>query len=227
MLHSPAVRETETWTTAKGWMLIIALGGAACGEVEKDPAAPMQDAAIDATAPMPDAGPRIADSVADFSLVQGRGGWSYLYQVPGQPLMALAEPVEDTWWMDFDLRWTSIGDSFVHPNVTGKTNGMDNFPGAGVQFPVRRWTADVAGAADIAYTLSKRDDAVCGGGVVARIIVDGVQLVEHMIAFDDETGYTDTLHAQLHVGSTVDIIVDGLDDDGCDSTRTIAKITVR
>jgi hypothetical protein len=222
-------------------MLIGAvLGICGCGKVDAPvlPADATRDAATDAapapdTRPAadagatPDAAPRITSALDDFSVTQDQGGWRYLYQEPGQPLKELPAAFGEIWWMNFDQRWTQIGADYAHPNFGGKADMTGGFPGMGIQHAVRRWTSDAAGAADIDYTVSKRDDAVCGDGVLTRILADGVQLVEHAIAGDDEIGVTGTLHAQLRAGSTVDLVVEPNADDACDSTRTLMTITVR
>jgi len=210
------------------------LGAIACGRVGNDstPAdalltdsTPVADAAVDATADATsDAGPRVADSKADFSVEQGKGGWRYLYQEPNAPLKELTDEDGGWWWMDHDKKWTIIGPDFMHPDVHGKRDAMGGTPNAGVQFPVRRWVADVAGAADIEYAVAK--SGIGGDGVLARVLVDGVQLIEHTVAFNDERGFAGTLHAPLRVGSTVDFVVEGLANEGADSTRFTAKITV-
>ena len=199
------------WITV-AWAI---LGGGACQSV------------ISATpdAGLLDAGPRIADSVADFSLVQGTGGWRYLYQEPGQPLKELSDTHGMSWWMDYETRWTSIAPDFMHPNVIGKGDGLGNFPNNGVQYPVRRWTADVAGTADIEYAVAKVNTQ-CGDGVIARILVGGVELVEHKIDFNDDAGFSGTLHAPLLVGSNVDLLLEPGTDESCDGTHFVAKIIV-
>jgi len=175
-----------------------------------------------ATFTVGDTGPRIADSVADFSLVQGNGGWRYLYQEPGQPLKELGDINGMAWWMDYVTRWTLISPYSMHPNVHGKADIL----GKGVQYPVQRWTADVAGTADIEYAVAKAN-TLCGDGVIARILVDGVGLVEHTIAFNDDAGFSGTLHAPLLVGSNVDLFLEGGPTEDCDGTHFTAKIVAR
>jgi len=194
------------------WISAIcaALGSSACQSV---------------TSTTPDTGPRIADSVVDFSLVQGNGGWRYLYQEPGQPLRELGDIHGMEWWVNYETRWTNIASDFMHPNVDGKADTLGSFPNKGVQFPVRRWTADVAGMADIEYAVAKTN-IQCGDGVIARILVNSVELIEHTLAFNDAAGFSGTLHAPLLVGSNVDLLLEGGAGDGCDGTHFAAKIIV-
>lgn len=199
-------------TRSRPWITIIlaTLGSSACQSV---------------ISAMPDAGARIADSVADFSLVQGNGGWRYLYQEPGQPLKELGDIHGMSWWMDYETRWTNITSDSMHPNVDGKGDALGNLPGKGTEYAVRRWTADVTGSAEIEYIVAK-DNTQCGDGVLTRILIDDMELVEHKVNFNDNSGFSGTLHAPLLVGSNVDLRLEPGADQDCDGTHFVAKIIV-
>ncbi len=212
-----SVKEGIMHTHSGRWIAVMwaTLGSGACQGVVSS----THDASL------LDTGPRVTDSVVDFSLIQGNGRWRYLYQEPGEPLKELTDIHGMMWWMNYETRWTNIGTDFMHPNVHGKPNALGNFVNMGVQYPVRRWTADVAGTADIDYAVAKAN-TLCGDGVVTRILVDDVELVEHTIAFNDDAGFGGTLHATVLVGSNVDLLLEGGANEDCDGTRFTAKIVV-
>jgi hypothetical protein len=200
---------------------------AACGQVNQEPQREPDAADLPLGGPdaavVADAGPRVARSRADFSMQQGHGGWRYLYKEPGRELKELTGDGAGAWCTDPVLHWTKIWADGMHPDVLGRPVDMS---GQGVQIPVRRWVSDVAGRAEIAYAVAKADVS-CGDGVVARILVDDVQLAEHTIAFDDATGVTATIATPVAIGSRIDFSVDARAAEPCDSTNFSAVITVR
>jgi len=68
---------------------------------------------------------------------------------------------------------------------------------------------------------------MCGEGVVASLVVDDVELKQVTLVQTDTIVVNDTLHAALHVGSTVDLELAPGASDGCDSTTLTAVITVQ
>jgi hypothetical protein len=192
---------------------------AACGSVTSLPdATPVP---VDASVDAPPA--HVADSTADFADVQGAGGWHYLYQEP-MASPALKEMVYDAenerWVVDPTKYWSQITYDQMHPNV----NGMQSPATMIRQDPVRRWIANAAGTAAIRYHVAKADR--CGDGVTARIVVDGVVRGEHTLAADDTVGLDSEVSAPIAIGSTIDLVLDAVAEEGCDGTVFTATITV-
>jgi hypothetical protein len=192
-------------------------GAAADGHVASDGGGP-PDAALP-----PDAYVRVADSIEDFALTQGAGGWHYLFLEPPSTDLAELVPLEDHWALDETRFWTSLWPSGGHPNVGGR-------PGEGnaiLQVPVRRWISDTAGWATIDYVAARSHPGLCGDGVAVRLIVDGAVLWEQTIPGDADTAPIEgSVEAAVAAGSTVDLVLDPLVNDGCDSTLFTATISV-
>jgi hypothetical protein len=172
----------------------------------------------------PDARVRVADSERDFAGTQGAGGWQYLYQeMPSEVRRELVHR-DGAWVVDDERFWTQLTVTGGHPNVGGR---VADGPVA-IHLPVRRWLADAEGAATIAYRASREHPGPCGDGVVTRVIVDDVLRWEQPLP-GDGTGPTvveDELMVMLGTGSTVELVIDPVAGDGCDSTAFKAVITV-
>jgi hypothetical protein len=176
---------------------------------------------VDAT---PDAPVRVADSERDFAGTQGAGGWQYLYQeMPSEVRRELVYS-DGAWVVDDERFWTQLWVTGGHPNVGGR---VADGPVA-IHLPVRRWLSDAEGAATIAYRASREHPGPCGDGVVTRVIVDDVLRWEQPLP-GDGTGPTvveGELMVTLGTGSTVELVIDPVAGDGCDSTAFKAVITV-
>jgi len=209
-------------------LTVAILLGAGCGRVENDgPAAdgsvPPDGAGLPDGAALPDGNLRVADSLRDFAATQGAGGWEYLYQEPPSAVLKELVYADGTWAVDQTRFWTSLWDSGGHPNIGGRPGKGNNI----VQMPVRRWISDAAGSATIAYKAARNHPVICGDGVLVRGIVDDVVRWEQALPGDaDGTPVEGVLSTTLGLGSTVDLAVDSLITDGCDSTFFTAIITV-
>jgi hypothetical protein len=162
----------------------------------------------------------LADSVEDFSGVQGARGWSYGYydkSVDGNATYDANTEFNTTNpnWIFTSGAWslgpgdpplTSIGQTDVHPN-----SGPEHWA-------IRRWTSTYAGRVRIAGTVVNAD---CGGDVNARIFINGAQVFSRVVA---NSGYGFSLLANVTVGSRIDFAVDPNGADGCDATRLTATI---
>jgi hypothetical protein len=173
----------------------------------------------------------ITDSVCAFSSTQGESGWSYGYIEPAadntfQP-MAEFVPAEGTtaatWWSKQADYWTKLTASTAHPNGTMTSGGRKQI----VQQAVRRWTSSVAGTIKIGINVYKQDNTPGQNGVVASVVVDGVEVWSKMLASDDGVGLRgDVMSADVHVGSTIDLVVDPFQgDDKNDETHLSVTIT--
>jgi hypothetical protein len=169
-------------------------------------------------ADVPVEAPRIlADSVADFALVQGEHGWQYGYDDGTPDSFALMTRVSvittympesgDEWkcWAnDTGAHWTQLFE------LGGHANGVDTSPPSKMllQRAVRRWVSTFAGDVVISGELAKID-VVEGGsnGVDGSVVVDGVELFSKSISGEDAGGLSYDVPANLMVGSTVDFVL--------------------
>jgi len=176
----------------------------------------------------------MADSVADFSAVQGSHNWYYGYYVAPYTsstfqLLNQYGPDSDfsninTWHLQKGSGgfFTAIGQTQVHPNGPVSTNGRQNVG----HWVCRRWISDRSGPVQLSGHVAKLSAQGCGGcdGEHARVFVDGVQIWNQFIAQTDSVGVAFNLAATLNVGSTVDFVIDPLGNDGQDFSLLTATI---
>lgn len=172
----------------------------------------------------------VADSVADFSGVQGQAGWYYGYSgaaytpqafTPFQTFSASSQSWTETGGaMPY---WTSLWSTGGHPN--GSITSGNRTPV--VQWAIRRWVASDAGLFDIDGFLGKQGPGGLGGnGVGARVFVDGVEVLAQSVAGTDTQGLSFHLQVALAAGSIVDFALDPLGaSDLYDSSRYTARIS--
>src|SRR5262249_52743568 len=128
----------------------------------------------------------LADSVADFSFVQGAYGWYYGFDngtlesftlMTRQSVITTYVPVsKDVWncWASQNTHWTQIFELGAHPNGTSTSAPSP----AILERAVRRWVSDYAGDVVIRGEVAKIDVAanMISNGVDVSIYVDGAQL---------------------------------------------------
>jgi hypothetical protein len=157
----------------------------------------------------------LADSVADFSLEQGKFGWQYGYDggaLESFALMTRTDVIKDyvpvtgdVWdcWGNDETHWVQIFRLGAHPNGTDTSA-----PSAALlQRAVRRWLSSFDGNVVISGEIAKID-LVGSNGVDAFVYVDGTLLYSKLIAGDDGGGTSYQVPATLHVGSSVDFVLD-------------------
>ena len=176
----------------------------------------------------------LADSVADFSLVQGEHGWYYGYDggsldsfalMTRTAVITLYVPVtNDVWdcWVNDVAHWTQIFRLGAHPNGTDTSPPSPKL----LQRAVRRWVSSFSGAVTISGEIAKIDVAAMGSnGVDASVYVDGMQRYTTFISGEDGGGLSYELTALVHVGSTLDFVLDPHDgDDHHDLSRFTAIV---
>jgi hypothetical protein len=169
-----------------------------------------------------DARVRVADSELDFAGSQGAGGWQYLYEE--LPSAVRREMVYDggSWVVDDTRYWTRLSPRGGHPNVGGRVGESS----VAIHLPVRRWLSDTAGAATIRYRAGREHEQVCGDGVATRVVVDDVVRWEQTFPGTGPGVVEGELVVTLGPGSTVDLVMDPLASDACDSTVFAAVVTV-
>ncbi|MES1176324.1 MAG: hypothetical protein ABUL62_18520 [Myxococcales bacterium] len=158
----------------------------------------------------------LADSVVGFSGTQGHCGWSFGYLTMGLGPFTLLPVyrVQTTAWAASESPppWLTITSSAQHPNAN---------PLAWID---RRWTSGVSGSIEIRGHVAKVDSAG-GDGIRASISVDGTEVWQAAIAFDDTLGKDFLLQVDVEVGTALDFIVDPAMTDGHDTTTFTALVS--
>ena len=169
----------------------------------------------------------IADSVSEFSNVQGQDNWYYgYYTTPGVSSsftqMTLFDSVGDValgpGWEEAATQppWTLLWATGGHPN--GPPYGADHWA-------VRRWISEVNGTIVITGTLA--DQQLGGDGNRGLILVNGVSLFDQFIAGSDLVGINYSITVPVNIGDAIDFaIARGGDDILTDVTRFTATIAV-
>lgn len=176
----------------------------------------------------------LADSVADFSLVQGERGWYYGFDtgtsdsftlLPRTSVITAYTPLSgDVWecWTTAEPHWTQIFQLGAHPNGTDSSAPST----AVLERAVRRWQSNYDGNVRIVGELAKIDVTPGGSnGVAALILLDGVEIYSVVIGGEDSGGRIYETGANVDVGSTIDFVLDPLDgNDHHDLTRFTSVI---
>ena len=162
-----------------------------------------------------------ADSVADFSPVQGAGNWWYgWYGGPFTPSDFQRMTFNGTFWeVDFTRFYTLLNASGGHPNGTLSSRLPD------VHWAVRRWVSPLSGTVTISGVLAKTDRGD-GNGVSGRIFHDGTEIFTRHIADNDSAGISWSLDAAVLPGSIIDFAIDPETNTRFDSTTFTANIRV-
>jgi hypothetical protein len=169
--------------------------------------------------------PHVADTVADFSTVQGYKHWRYGYVRPasgGTKFYRLVQTgqSDDSWThLQPDKYWTRIWATGQHPNGTNGNQGRKKVE----EWAIRRWISPWAGTALINGTVG--GDGGGGGQVVASVVVDGVTYFTS--SQSDTTAVPFSFNVTIAKGSVVDFVLAPFDHfDVNDVTPYAAKITV-
>jgi hypothetical protein len=224
-----ASTEPETAGTGGSTTAGTSAGGAGTGGTGEVPSAGEGGTAVVAPPPR-----LLADSVADFSFMQGEHGWQYGYDTgtfESFTLMTLqglvsayVPPSNDVWrgWSSATARWTQIFQLGAHPNGT-----ISSMPANSIlQRAVRRWVSTYAGDVTISGEIAKID-LVGSNGVDAFIYVDGERIYETFIAGDDGGGRSYEVRANLKLESTVDFVLDPHESDDHHDLSRFTGIIVR
>jgi hypothetical protein len=171
----------------------------------------------------------LADSVADFSGVQGQESWYYgYYPGPFTPadFVQMTVFASNAWFVDNetvidpDIYWTVLTPTRAHGNGTTTSGGRTPVE----QWAVRRWIAEVTGPVQISGSVAKI--GIGGNGIVARIFVNGTETFTQFIDGMDTTGINYSFLANSSAGDAVDFVLDpSLSNDWSDSTHFTAQVT--
>ena len=170
----------------------------------------------------------LADSVTEYSPVQGERGWTYGYLEPGgtgtfaEMRTYVAGGADPGWYAGAGgVYWTMMDAESAHPNGETTTGGREPVE----QWAVRRWTSDVAGEVDVTGQFAKLAVDGESNGAAAYIYVDGVLSWAWYIEGWDDKGVDYVKRLVVAEGSTVDFVLDPWQaDDRSDRSRFTAQI---
>jgi hypothetical protein len=183
----------------------------------------------------------IADSIPEFSGVQGGNGWFYGYRDytgdgggvaydPAAGFIPFAGGAGQGAWDGasqfwtgtiWDLNtagaapWTEVGPQNVHPNGSATTDE---------HWAIRRWVADeLAGPAALAIAWHTRKQASAGGGVTGGLYLNGKLINQVVLAGTNTAGLTRTNYLTVQKGDRIDLVLtpvgrDGAHVDGSDGS---------
>lgn len=190
----------------------------------------------------------IADSIADFSNVQGQNRWYYGFFNQGPDNSTAYSPgsfqnfttfgvVGAGVWGASDVQvgsqnnvYLGLGSATGHPTGLKPPDEQDR-----IIWAVRRYVSEVAGDIDIALDLRKDNTNPNGGGITGRVFVDGVEIYTQFVAATNGAGFQPTLVHNVALDSIIDFVIDPLgvavNSDGpfsprADGTRFSAVISV-
>jgi hypothetical protein len=168
----------------------------------------------------------VADSVADYSLVQGQSNWYCGYCSSNYSVAAFV-PFGTTgnccgfgdYWGTGQNLWTSMWQWGGHPNGLNGNGGHDRV----LQWAVRRWISTTAGVVHIHGVTSNCDapGVSCNGGdSTAEIHVDGALVFSTPVTNSAQVAYS--VLASVSVGSVIDFAIrtTGTDDTSAGTTFT-------
>jgi hypothetical protein len=181
----------------------------------------------------------IADSVAEFTGTQGQSNWFYGYwdrKADGDGSYAAGEFIafprgtgntlsSTNYWDGSKWDWPAGNPPFTELTASGGTPAGDNgVPARAVHWTIRRYVSEASGPVRITGTLAySGSNYVCGDGVIARILVDGAEVMQQPIQHAS-VGYS--IAANVSLGSFIDFVLDagaGNNDD-CDATTFTAVV---
>ena len=191
----------------------------------------------------------IANSVTQFSGVQGQDDWYFGYRNytkdgggenynPDTGFIVFNADTQWTgakWDLDTTARnpWTELGAENTHPNSSTAVNpdGYDT----GVHWTIRRWVANqITKVTPLAFRWhARKGDTAGGNGVTGALYINGQRKDAAIIAGTDGVGVTHTYFANVAPGDKIDVILsprgaDGVDSDGNDgsNTRLLVNTTI-
>ncbi|MCH8274672.1 MAG: PEP-CTERM sorting domain-containing protein [Armatimonadetes bacterium] len=165
----------------------------------------------------------IADSVAEYSSVQGQANWYYGYVAPatGPGFIEMTQFLSGRWYVEDGTYWTRLSDVSGHPN--GPVSGGGRTPTE--HWSVRRWISEVNGEINIAGTLAKENTGG-GDGTMGLVLVDGVEVWSKALGPGDNIGVNYSVSAIVSTGDTIDFVIAPRATDWYDATTFTGTIGV-
>ena len=170
----------------------------------------------------------VADSQADFSSVQGAGGWYYGYYAEPLlssagftqlPIYEYAAPLDEDIWRFGDQAWTHIGARVMHPNgrfTTGGKLAVD-------QFAVRRWISDTTEILWIQGTI--QTTGASPNGVLGRILVGDAEVWQERVGPGPSSPIALQTLVSVRVGDDVNFLLEPFEsNDSSDATDFVVQL---
>ena len=188
----------------------------------------------------------MADSIADFSGVQGQNGWTHGYRsytstgetenynaqtdfipFPGGDGQGEWDGFVQTWTGTiWDLNtaaaapWTELGPENLHPN--GLNNGDEHWN-------IRRWASEVTAETTVQFVWNTRKQAAAGTGITGGIWINGTKFVAVAVAGSNTAGTIRTNYARLKPNDIVDLVLSpagptGDRADGSDGAANFLRV---
>ncbi|NOY52345.1 MAG: hypothetical protein GXP58_01850, partial [Deltaproteobacteria bacterium] len=180
----------------------------------------------------------LADSVREFSGVQGQDNLEYGYynktgdsdgifqqgdftlfpddDGPGVNSTDFWNNLEEFWGWYVKPPYVELYSEVFHPNSVQSGNEL---------WAMKRWISDYEGDVTIYGVLAKNPLATAGGdGTVGYIFVNGVEKFSFPVAYNDSTGINYLIKFPVTVGATVDFAIAPNATENYDSTNFTAKI---
>ncbi len=175
---------------------------------------------------------KVADSIQEFSSVQGQDGWSYGWYADDQVGLSGGSGSLDTsnfqefehydgqigWWThdaasaasgeeQTPFFLTVITSQYMHANspIAGEPSVATE-----ARWASRRWTSDIDGQVQVLGRLAKVDQGpLIGDGIDAYITIDGEVAFHYAVAGDDLAGTTYDLTLDVNEGSVIEFVIGG------------------
>jgi hypothetical protein len=170
----------------------------------------------------------IADSVTEFSGVQGQDNWFYGYYAgtfAPSSFQQMATFRGGIWYVDPDppspFFWTQLNAFGGHPNGVITTTGRDPVE----HWAVRRYISEVDGPVYLSGNIADLDGGG-GNGIVGRIFVNGAEVYSAAINNGNSGGVDYLVSVDVAVGTVIDFAIDPrASDDRFDNSRFTATVT--
>lgn len=168
----------------------------------------------------------IANSVADFSGIQGANNWFYGYYQEGTldptgfiQLPLFTETSYGGFWHIGDNYWTALDNTYGHPNGPISTK-----PAGTEQWAARRWISEVNGQISITGLFDDSNKGGGGDGVTGYIYADG-QIRYTQTSTNATAPFEYSITVDVLRGSIIDFATSPRGWDGDDTYQFTASIT--
>ena len=178
----------------------------------------------------------IANSITEYSAVQGQDSWSYGFfnlTAKGGAYTSADFTAFDTVvgsgaaaiWRASAAQVGANNNEFLSINANGgHPNGIGPDPQDSNIWAVRRYTSEVSGLVRIDFDLHKANVGNSrGGGITGHLFVDGMEVFSSLIDNLDAIGIQDTILANVNVGSVIDFAIDPIGPGAASGSDGIAS----
>ena len=184
----------------------------------------------------------LANSVQQFSNVQGQDDWWYGYYDRSADANGIYDEATDFALMLYYR--SDLLDPMVHQGADGRfpiiirtkaaltggalwaNGGHPNATNTNLElWPIRRWVSNYEGEVNLTGNLAHLNLSYLGNGLRGRLFVDGTEIWTNHVNPTDSVGIDYSLQVPIHVGSHVDLAVDPEGDDIGDWAKFQVAIT--